>query len=98
MKYSQGKIGRVFVVTLTEGEKVCPCLEELVRKEQVDSAVVLCVGGIPQGKVVPGPKDPRGRLEPIYQEFNDAREVFGIGRDKEAFYSSLLFPGACPDQ
>ena len=79
MEYSQGKIGRVFVVTLTEGEEVYPCLEELARKEQLDSAVALCIGGIRRGKVVTGPKDPRGRLEPIYQEFNDAREVLGIG-------------------
>lgn len=79
MEYSQGKIGRVFVVTLKEGEEVYPCLEDLAKKEHIRSALVLCMGGIRWGKLVTGPKDPEGKLEPIYQEFHDAREVFGIG-------------------
>jgi len=29
MEYSQGNIGRVFVATITEGEEVYPCIEEI---------------------------------------------------------------------
>lgn len=86
MEYSQGNIGRIFVVTLTEGEEVYPCLEDLARKEDITSALVLCMGGMRHGKLVTGPKDPYGKLEPLYQEFTDAREVFGVGtlfRDDE---------------
>lgn len=79
MEYSQGKFGRVFVVTLREGEEVYPCLEDLARMENIRSALVLCMGGMRYGKLVTGPKDPYGKLNPLYQEFTDAREVFGIG-------------------
>lgn len=79
MEYSQGNIGRIFVVTLREGEEVYPCLEDLARKENIRSALVLCMGGMRHGKLVTGPRDPHGKLEPLYQEFTDAREVFGVG-------------------
>ena len=79
MEYVQGHIGRIFVVTLTEGGEVYPCIEDLARKERISSALVLCMGGIRRGKLVTGVKDPHGKLEPIYQEFDDARELFGVG-------------------
>lgn len=79
MEYSQANIGRIFVVTLTEGEEVYPCIEDLAGKENIRSGLVLCMGGIRHGKLVTGPKDPSGKLEPLYREFTDAREVFGVG-------------------
>ncbi len=79
MEYSQGNIGRIFVVTLTEGEEVYPCLEHLARKEEIKSALVLCMGGIRYGKLVTGPKDPFGKLEPLNREFNDVRKLFAGG-------------------
>jgi len=67
-EYSQGNIGRIFVVTLTEGEEVYPCLEHLARKKEIKSALVICMGGIRYGK-----------LKPLNREFNDARELFAGG-------------------
>ena len=79
MKYAQGRIGRVFQVTLEEGEEVCPCLTSLAIREDIRSAVVLCVGGIRRGKLVTGPKDPHAKSETLYREFDDAREILGFG-------------------
>jgi len=79
MEYVQGQIGRVFQVTLEEGEEVYPSLEGLATREGIRSAAVFCVGGMRRGKLVTGPRDPHGELEPIYREFDDAREVFGFG-------------------
>jgi predicted DNA-binding protein with PD1-like motif len=37
------------------------------------------VGGRRSAKVVVGPKTPDGPLEPQFVEFNDAREIAGVG-------------------
>lgn len=79
MEYTQGKLGRVFVARLHEGESVYVAVEEIANKENIESAAVLAVGGIRSGKVVTGPESPTGKLVPHYEEFNDARELVGVG-------------------
>jgi predicted DNA-binding protein with PD1-like motif len=32
-----------------------------------------------KAKVVVGPKNPTGPIEPVYREFDDAREIAGVG-------------------
>jgi len=54
-------------------------IEGLATKEQIGSAAVLVVVGLRKAKVVVGPKDPFGKLEPNFEEFHDAREVVGVG-------------------
>ena len=41
--------------------------------------MVLLLGGLRSAKVVVGPKRPTGPIEPEYRQFDDAREVAGIG-------------------
>ena len=79
MDYTQGSLGRVFVARLTDGESVYEAVEEIARREGVSAAVVLAVGGMRQGKVVTGPESPTGRIVPHYEEFDDARELVGVG-------------------
>jgi predicted DNA-binding protein with PD1-like motif len=64
---------------LNDGESVYEAVEEIARKEGVDSATVLAVGGIRKGKVVTGPESPTGKIVPHYEEFDDARELIGVG-------------------
>jgi len=79
VEYAQGSIGRVFAVRLEEGEHLYRCLEELARRETIRAAVVVCLGGIRSGRVVTGPKQANGPIEPIVFEFDDAREFLGTG-------------------
>lgn len=79
MKYSQGSIGRVFVARLEDGESVYQAVEEIAGRERVDCAAVLAVGGMRSGRVVTGPENPEGRIVPHYEEFDDARELVGVG-------------------
>ena len=79
MEYVAGRIGRVFVVRLRDGDEIYPCLEGLAGKEGIQSAVVLCIGGVRSGKMVTGPKEALGKIEPMFSEFNDARELAGVG-------------------
>jgi len=86
MDYQVGQIGRVIVARAHEGEDLYAEIESLAKKENLQSAAVMIVGGMRRGKVVVGPKDPHGPIEPQFREFDDAREVAGFGtlfRDDE---------------
>jgi predicted DNA-binding protein with PD1-like motif len=86
MEYAQGTLGRVFAARLHDGEPVYQAIEDLAEREGVESAAVFLVGGAARGKIVTGPKDTEGPLEPIIQEFDDTREMMGVGtlhRDDE---------------
>ena len=79
MDYDVGRIGRVIVARGFDGEDVYECIESVAAKEDVRSAAVIVVGGLRSGKVVVGPKNVTGRPEPQYAEFDDAREIVGVG-------------------
>jgi predicted DNA-binding protein with PD1-like motif len=79
MEYTQGRIGRVFVARLEDGESIYDVVEEIARKEGIEAASVLAIGGIRSGKVVTGPQHPTGKVVPHYEEFDDARELVGVG-------------------
>jgi predicted DNA-binding protein with PD1-like motif len=79
VEYGVGKMGRVIVARAFEGEDLYAEIEGLAAKENVRCAAVVVVGGLRSGKVVVGPKNPTGPIEPQFTEFNDAREVVGVG-------------------
>ena len=79
MDYEVGNIGRVIVARGFEGEDVYEQIQAVAAKENVTSAAVLVVGGLRKAKVVVGPKDPHGPIEPEFREFDDAREIVGVG-------------------
>lgn len=79
MEYTQGTLGRVFVARLHDGESVYEAVETMAEKENVVAAAVLAIGAIRKGKVVTGPVDPSGPVIAHYEEFDDARELVGVG-------------------
>jgi predicted DNA-binding protein with PD1-like motif len=79
MNYTVGKPGRVIVARLEEGDDIYAEIEGLARQESIACASVVMVGGIRRGKVVVGPKQPTGPIEPEFREFDDARELAGVG-------------------
>jgi len=79
MNYTQGSLGRVFVARLEDGESVYDVVEEIARRENIKAASVLGIGGMRSGKVVTGPESPTGEIVPHYEEFDDARELVGVG-------------------
>ncbi len=79
MDYTEGRLGRVFVARLEDGESIYDVVEEIARREGIEAASVLAVGGIRKGKVVTGPQHPTGAIVPHYEEFDDARELVGVG-------------------
>jgi len=79
MRYTAGSLGRVFVARLEDGESIYITVEDIARKEGLSSAFVLAIGGMRKGKVVTGPEQPTGPIVPHYEEFDDARELVGVG-------------------
>ena len=86
MDYAQGSLGRVFAARLHDGEPVYQAIEDLADREGIESAAVFLTGGAARARIVAGPKMTDGPLEPIVREFDDAREMIGLGtlhRDDE---------------
>jgi uncharacterized protein len=79
MDYQVGSMGRVIVARGFEGEDIYEEIERIAAKEGVRSGAVFMVGGIGSGKVVVGPRTPDDISEPLVREFNDAREIAGVG-------------------
>jgi predicted DNA-binding protein with PD1-like motif len=79
MRYTQGSLGRVFVARLEDGESVYDAVHDLAGQENVTAAAVLAVGGMRRGRVVTGPESPTGEIVPHIEEFDDARELVGVG-------------------
>jgi len=79
MDYRIGRIGRVIVARGFDGEDLYAEIEALARKEDVRCAAVVLVGGLRKGRVVVGPRRPDGPIEPQYVQFDDAREIAGVG-------------------
>ncbi len=81
MQYSEGSIGRVFTARLSDGEPVYEAIEEMARREQIESAFVLVIGGAKSATVVTGPKETSGPVEPLIGKLRDElldREIFLI--------------------
>lgn len=79
MEYQVGETGRVIVARGFEGDDVYAEIERIAAAEDIRCASVIILGGLRTGKVVVGPKDPAGPLEPMMREFADAREIAGVG-------------------
>jgi predicted DNA-binding protein with PD1-like motif len=79
MEYQAGQLGRVIVIRGFDGEDVYAGIEGIAAREGIQSAAVLVVGGLRSAKVVAGPRDPNGPIEPLFEQFDDAREIAGVG-------------------
>ncbi len=83
MKYSEAKYGRVFIIRLEDGDVLHKCIEEFARKEGVNSAGVLLLGGIDKGsRLIAGPVDGRpedGQLKSIFYDIQGVSEAAGVG-------------------
>ncbi len=80
MKWSEGHIGRVFIIRLEDGDVVPKCIEDFARENGVSVGHVILIGGIGGGQIVVGPRDseerpPQAMLLPV----DGAHEVVGVG-------------------
>ena len=79
MDYQIGRVGRVIVARLYDGESVYEQIQAMAARENIRAASVMVVGGLRSGKVVCGPQDPADPAHALFEEFSDAREIAGVG-------------------
>ncbi|MDP3880298.1 MAG: DUF296 domain-containing protein [Dehalococcoidales bacterium] len=80
MKASEGKIGRVFVIRLEDGDIIPDCIERFAREKGITTRHVILVGDVDRGQVVVGPRrSDEMPPEPVLLPVDGAHEVAGVG-------------------
>jgi predicted DNA-binding protein with PD1-like motif len=79
MDYTQGRIGRIFLLKFKDDDIVVKTLEMFASKERLRSGMFVFLGALKKGHLVAGPKKPVVPPEPYWLKFKDAWEVFGVG-------------------
>jgi predicted DNA-binding protein with PD1-like motif len=80
MKAAEGKIGRVFILRLEDGDVIPKCLEDFAAGKSVSHAQVVLLGGLSDGQVVVGPRRSQEMPpEPMLLPLDAAHEVVAAG-------------------
>ena len=79
MQYTQGTIGRVFLVKFQDDDVLIDNLCLLAKKKRIKAATLIFIGALKKGDLVTGPKKPVIPPEPNKVVFKDGWEVMGIG-------------------
>lgn len=80
MKATEGRIDRVFVIRLEDGDTIPDCIERFARDNDVLHGHVVMVGGIGKGEIIVGPRDSEARPpDPMSLPLDGAHEVVGVG-------------------
>ena len=79
MKYQVGGIGKVVVVRFEDEDDILQGLSDIVKREEIMSAVFYLVGGVKEGDIVVGPEKDEMPPEPIWRHITESHETVGIG-------------------
>jgi predicted DNA-binding protein with PD1-like motif len=81
MQYGEGRLGRVYVLRLEEGEPLNDTIEAFARKHGIEGAMVLYLGGAQGGsRMVVGPEAGRGEaVVPMVYALSGIQEVLAVG-------------------
>jgi len=78
MQYSEGSLGRVFVLKLDDGEDLITSLQRFLQEREVESCMALFIGALREGRAVTGPETPVIPPVPHFVNFKDGWETFGM--------------------
>src|SRR5208282_6873262 len=84
MHYSEGRLGRIFVLRIDDGEDFLAVTKEFIQTKSVQTGTILFLGALRQGRMVTGPEELVIPPEPHYVMFEGGWEMVGIG---------TIFPG-----
>lgn len=79
MQYSEGQLGRVFVVRIDDGEDMLATLRQFIHEKDILAGSVIFLGALMDGKMVTGPEEPVIPPLPHFVFFEGGWEVFGVG-------------------
>jgi predicted DNA-binding protein with PD1-like motif len=78
MQYSEGRIGRIFVLRMDHGEDMIESLQMFLEEKGIESCTALFLGAMLDGRAVTGPKRPEVPPSPNFEAYESAWEVFGM--------------------
>jgi len=79
MQYSEGQLGRVFVVRIDDGEDMLISLRQFIHDKNIQAGSILFLGALMEGRMVTGPEEPVIPSVPHFVMFEGGWEVFGVG-------------------
>ncbi len=79
MQYTEGQLGRVFVVRIDDGEDMLISLHQFINDKSIQAGSILFLGALMNGRMVTGPEDPVIPPVPHFVLFEGGWEVFGVG-------------------
>ena len=80
MKASEGRVGRVFVIRLEDGDIIPDCIEKFAEAKKISIGQVVMIGGIGEGQVVVGPRHSTEMPpEPMLVPVDGAHELMAVG-------------------
>jgi predicted DNA-binding protein with PD1-like motif len=81
MKFTEARMGRIFVLRLEDGELVQKTIEQFAVDQHIGAASVLIIGGADDGSaLVAGPGKDRGLpVEPMKIHLENVHEISGVG-------------------
>ena len=80
MKAGEGKMGRVFIIRLEDGDMLPDSLEKFAERKGVKNGFILLVGGIGSGQIVVGPRySDEMPPDPMLLPIDGAHEVAAVG-------------------
>lgn len=79
MHYSEGQLGRVFVVRIDDGEDFLAAMQQFIQKKEILTGTILFLGAIKEGRMVTGPEELTIPPVPHFVMFEGGWETFGIG-------------------
>ena len=65
MQYTEGQLGRVFVVRIDDGEDMIASLRQFIDEKAILAGSVIFLGALMEGKMVTGPRSRSFRRFPI---------------------------------
>jgi hypothetical protein len=79
MQYTEGQIGRVFVVRIDDGEDMLLSLRQFILDKNIQAGSIHFLGALMSGRMVTGPEEPVIPPVPHFVLFEGGWEVFGVG-------------------
>ena len=78
MQYSEGRMGRVFVLRIDHGEDLIESLNKFISLKKIESCMALFLGALLDGRSVTGQMKPEIPPKPNFEAYQSAWEVFGM--------------------
>jgi len=79
MQYTEGQLGRVFVVRIDDGEDMLLSLRQFILDKGIRAGSIHFLGALMNGRMVTGPEEPVIPPVPHFVMFEGGWEIFGIG-------------------